>query len=194
MPVSPESSYSLIKLVTASTNSVDILQCLKTKYAEDPFFRVSLEKRKDYWNFEITDDLVYLKVGPKHLLCISKVLVNGWSTQEIVIFEAHSLLTHLGASKTVAHLKDQVWWRDMVTDIKSFHKTCVTCKRSKPSNQKMYGLLNPLPVPGHPWESIGINYIGPLPESSNQDGMFDGITVVICLLTALDTQSNQLQC
>ena len=48
VPVSPESSYSLIKLVTASTNSVDILQCLKTKYAEDPFFRVSLEKRKDY--------------------------------------------------------------------------------------------------------------------------------------------------
>ena len=73
----------------------------------------------------------------------------------------------------------------MVSDTKAFCKTCVTCKQSKPSNQKPYGLLNPLATPSEPWESIGMDFIGPLPLSSNRDGSFDSITVVICLLMAM---------
>ena len=71
----------------------------------------------------------------------------------------------------------------MVADTKAFCESCTTCRRSKPSNQKPYGLLNPLPVPSQPWEAIGIDFVGPLPESKNRDGIFDSITVVICLLT-----------
>ena len=56
---------------------------------------------------------------------------------------------------------------------------------SKPSNQKPYGLLNPLGIPSYPWESVGIDFVGPLPESRNRDGQFDSLTVVICLLTAM---------
>ena len=86
---------------------------------------------------------------------------------------------------TLDYLRDHVWWKDLVSDTKAFCETCATCKRSKPSNQKPYGLLNPLPVPSQPWESIGIDFVGPLPESKNRDGIFDSITVVICLLTAM---------
>ena len=94
-------------------------------------------------------------------------------------------MAHLGTNKTLAYLRDHVWWKDITTDTNTFCQTCGTCKRSKPSNQKPYGLLNPLPVPGIPWESIGIDFVGPLPESSNRDGTFDSITVIICLLTAM---------
>ena len=73
----------------------------------------------------------------------------------------------------------------MVSDVKAFCETCHTCKISKPNNQKPYGLLNPLEVPSYPWESIGMDFVGPLPESGNRDGMFDSITVVICLLTLM---------
>ena len=58
----------------------------------------------------------------------------------------------------------------------------MTCK---PSNQKPYGLLNPLSIPSNPWESIGMDFVGPLPESSNRDGTYDSITVVTCLLTSM---------
>ena len=95
------------------------------------------------------------------------------------------MLAHLGASKTVDYLRDHVWWRDLVTDVKAFCETCSTCKMSKPSNQKPYGLLNPLSVPSYPWESVGIDFVGPLPESHNRDGQYDSITVVICLLTVM---------
>lgn len=56
---------------------------------------------------------------------------------------------------------------------------------SKPSNQKSYSILNPLPVLGYPWESIGMDFIGPLPELGNRDGLFNSITVIICLLTSM---------
>jgi len=101
------------------------------------------------------------------VLCIPKVIIKGRSAREIVILEAHSMLAHLGASKMLNYLRDQVWWKDMVLDTKSFCETCTTCKQSKPNNQKPYGLLNPLSIPSYPWESIGVDFIGPLPESSN---------------------------
>ena len=95
------------------------------------------------------------------------------------------MLAHLGASKTLDYLRDHVWWKDMVSDVRAFCETCHTCKISKPSNQKPYGLLNPLSVPSYPWESIGMDFVGPLPESGNRDGYFDSITVIICLLTSM---------
>ena len=95
------------------------------------------------------------------------------------------MLAHLGANKTLSYIRDHVWWKDMVSDTKAYCDTCVTCKRSKPSNQKPYRLLNPLSVPSEPWESIGIDFLGPLPLSNNRDGNYDSITVVICLLTAM---------
>ena len=95
------------------------------------------------------------------------------------------MLAHLGANKTLDYLRDHVWWKDMVHDVKAFCETCHTCRTSKPSNQKPYGLLNPLAVPTQPWESVGIDFVGPLPESGNRDGLYDSITVVICLLTSM---------
>jgi len=73
----------------------------------------------------------------------------------------------------------------MITDTKAYCKTCMIYKCSKPSNQKPYGLLNPLLIPGHLWEFIGVDFVGLLPESTNQNGLFDSITVVICLLTSM---------
>ena len=148
-------------------------------------FRVILEKPNEYRNFEVNDRLIYLKESERRVLCIPRALIQGRSAREIIISEAHSLLAHLGANKTLDYLRDNVWWKDIVTDVKAFCETCETCKMSKPSNQKPYGLLNPLGIPSYPWESVGIDFVGPLPESRNRDGQFDSLTVVICLLTAM---------
>ena len=86
---------------------------------------------------------------------------------EMIISEAHSLLAHLGVNKTLNYLRDHVWWKSMMSDTKVYCETCITCKRSKPGNQKPYRLLNPLEVPSEPWESIGVDFVGPLPLSSN---------------------------
>ena len=174
-----------MSLLTKSSLGIDVLSEIRGKYSHDPFFRVFLEQPKDFRNFEEKDQLIYLKEHEKRVLCIPKILIQGRNAREIVISEAHSMLAHLGATKTIDYLRDHLWWRDLVTDVKAFCETCNTCKMSKPNNQKPYGLLNPLSVPSYPWESVGIDFVGPLPESRNRDGQYDSITVVICLLTAM---------
>jgi hypothetical protein len=112
------------------------------------------------------------------------ITIGEHSACEIIISKAHSLLA-LGPQKTLAYLHDHVWWKDMASDVQAYCNTCITCKKSKPSNQKPYGLLNPLPVPLQPWEAIGINFGGPLPQFKDCNATYDSITVIIDLLTAM---------
>ncbi|KAJ3567350.1 hypothetical protein NP233_g6423 [Leucocoprinus birnbaumii] len=95
--------------------------------------------------------------------------------------------SHLGTKKTLMHLRDVFWWKDMAKDVARFCKLCMTCMRSKPTNHKPYGLLNPLQVPTYPWENIGIDFVGPLPESSNRNATFNAITMIIDRLTVKST-------
>jgi len=91
---------SLVSMVSG----LDLLNELRGKYNLDPTFQAILQKPGDFRNFEVLDQLIYLKEAEKKVLCIPKVLIQGRSAREIVISEAHSLLAHLGASKTLDYL------------------------------------------------------------------------------------------
>ncbi|KAJ2917715.1 hypothetical protein MD484_g2704, partial [Candolleomyces efflorescens] len=176
----------LVEIVRESKEGLDLPKLLKGKFSSDPFFQIILDNPRHYKNFLVEDEIVYLKSSEgKRLLCIPKTLWNGRSIREIVINEAHSLLAHLGYRKTITYLRDHVWWKDLVTDVEKFCKTCVVCMQHKSSNQRPYGLLNPLNLPTQPWESIGIDFVGPLPTSENRDGKFDMLTVIIDRLTGM---------
>ena len=180
-----EAPASLPEVILESSAGIDLIKEIKGRYAEDSVFKLVMEHPKSFRNFEVKGDLIYIKIEGKELLCVPKILINGRSIYELIISEAHSILAHLGAIKTLHYIRDYMWWKNMVFDTKVYCDTCITCKRSKPSNQKPYGLLNPLSVPSEPWESIGMDFVGLLPLSGNRDGSFDSITVIICLLTAM---------
>jgi hypothetical protein len=181
----PKLDTSLLGVVSGGQDSIDLPSVLRNRYGQDLFFKTILENPKHYRNFEVNEGLVYLRVNSGKVLCIPKILVESWNVREIIIEEAHSVLAHLGTTKTLTYLREHVWWKTMATDTAAYCDTCHTCHRSKPSNQKPYGLLNPLSMPSHPWESIGVDFVGPLPESKNRDGTYDTITTVICLLTRM---------
>ena len=63
----------------------------------------------------------------------------------------------------------------MSHDIESYCKTYGICVTSKDANSKPTGLLHSLPIPDRPWQSIGLDFMGPLPKSNN----FDYLLVVI---------------
>ena len=68
----------------------------------------------------------------------------------------------------------------MSHDIESYCKTCSICATSKDANSKLTGLLHSLPIPDRPWQSIALEFMGPLPKSNN----FDYLLVVIDRLTS----------
>ena len=183
-PLTTQESQFL-EFLADNTEGTNLLHVLQGRYGEDKFYDVIVANPKHYKNFLIKDGLVFLRDSKGTLLCIPDVSVDGRSVRELVIRHAHSLLAHLGAHRTLSLLRDHMWWKSMVSDVQTYCDSCMTCKRSKPSNQKPYGLLNPLTVPSKPWEAIGVDFVGPLPESRNWDGTFDEITTIINLLTGM---------
>ena len=73
----------------------------------------------------------------------------------------------------------------MVQDVNDYCKVCQICAMSKSLTEKPRGFLKMMLVPTHPWQYIGIDFVGLLPESSNRNGSFDMICVIIDLLTAM---------
>ena len=73
----------------------------------------------------------------------------------------------------------------MSPDVQAFCNSCATCQKSKLPMQKPLGLLNPSTISSKPWDAIGVDFVGPLPESKDRNGKYDSITVTIDLLTAM---------
>lgn len=113
------SETSLVNVLESDTG-VNLLNEIKGHYQDDLIFKSVLDIPKEFRNFEVKDNLIYLKLNRKSLLCIPKVIINGRNIYEIIISEAHSILAHLGANKTLNYLRDHVWWKDMVSDTKSY--------------------------------------------------------------------------
>jgi hypothetical protein len=99
----------------------------------------------------------------------------------MIIDHAHKVIGHFGQFKTALYVRHSYWWPNMSKDISVFCDLCDTCQASKTSNQRPSGLLHTLPIPTRPWESVGIDFMGPLPKSMDSDYLM----VVIDRLTSL---------
>ena len=55
----------------------------------------------------------------------------------------------------------------MSKDIRNHVKECDACQRTKSSTQPPIGELQPMPIPSRPWQSIGMDYLMPVPKSKN---------------------------
>jgi hypothetical protein len=148
--------YESVLLQTAGGQGIDVPECFRGRYSEDKFFEDILRNPGKYTDFREEDGLVFKRMEDTEVL-----------------------------KETLYSLRDEVWWKTMVSDVEEFCKSCRTCLTSKPSNQKPMGLLKTLPVPRRPWQAIGMDFVGPLPESRNQNGNFNMICAIIDHLTAM---------
>jgi hypothetical protein len=162
-----------------------ILGLIKGQYAQDPFLRKVMDSPKQFRNFDVAEGLSRLCLNDCTLVCVPDIKIDGRRLQEDIISQAHVVLAHLGAQKTLTYLRDRVWWKTIVRDVHAFCESCATCQTSKSSNQRPYGLLRPLPVPSCPWEAMGIDFLGPLPLSKDRNGEYDSITVIIDLFSGM---------
>src|SRR6202050_1568310 len=114
------------------------------------------------------------------IACIPQSLLKGKrSLPEIMIDQAHNTLGHLGAQKTSEYTHQWFWWPRMGREIEKFCLSCENCQMSKSSNQLKPGLLHNLPIPRHPRQSIGMDFVSPFPECQG----YDYLWVIICQLT-----------
>ena len=87
----------------------------------------------------------------------------------------HVLAGHFGQNRTLEIIRREYTWPGVRTFVRDYCQSCVLCKRNKKPRHKPYGLLQPLPVPTRPWDSISMDFIEELPMS----GDFNSILVII---------------
>ncbi|TFK65192.1 hypothetical protein BDN72DRAFT_732574, partial [Pluteus cervinus] len=96
---------------SGSISGIDLKRELTGQYSRDSFYSKILEAPKQYKNFVVKDNLVFIVENGGERLCIPDVQIGKRSAREILIDEAHSILAHLSTRKTLTYLREYVWWK-----------------------------------------------------------------------------------
>jgi len=88
---------------------------------------------------------------------------------------------HLGNDKTYRLLARTFYFPHMRAFVNTYIMGCETCTRNKTPRHRPYGLLQPLPIPDAPWQSISMDSIIKLPLSNG----FDSILVIVDRFTKM---------
>ncbi|KAK9045165.1 hypothetical protein V6N11_059054 [Hibiscus sabdariffa] len=108
----------------------------------------------------------------------NRIYVPKWGNlRKKLIKECHDSLWagHPGMRRTLALLKSNYYWPQMQDVVEEYVQTCLVCQQDKVVQHQPGGLLDPLPIPDKPWESVSMDFITCLPKS---DG-FGSIIVVV---------------
>ena len=144
----------------------------------DEAYYVPLVARAEHLGLVVKDGLVY---SPGGLLYIPK----DEAVRTTLLREVHDAPTggHLGREKTYRRLTEHVYWQGVYEDVRDYVRSCVSCAQNKASNRTASDFLHPLPIPARRWETISLDFVGPLPKTSRGNDT---------MLTVVDKFSKQI--
>lgn len=145
---------------------------LKAAIAADPWFA----DKQNLQSLQCRSGLYYLNDA--------LVIPDSASIKRALIAEHHNppARGHPGSDRTVQHLLRSYWWPGITKDVREFVRACNECQRNKSKTVKPGGLLQPMPIPGSKWESVGMDFITGLPCTK---AGYDSVLVVIDRLSKL---------
>ncbi|MCO5608605.1 hypothetical protein L7F22_062818 [Adiantum nelumboides] len=103
----------------------------------------------------------------KTMLCVTQPL------REKVMTKCHCppYTGHRGVATTMKGVERYFYWPRLKKDVEEFVRSCLVCQKVKFDRHKAQGLLQPLPIPTRPWESIAMDFIFDLLRTqSGHDG------------------------
>ena len=77
--------------------------------------------------------------------------LKHWALREC---HDNSLQIPFGIAKTMDRLNITFCWPGIARTAQAYVRACEACQANKPSNHQKGGLLQPLPIPQRPWESV----------------------------------------
>ena len=58
-------------------------------------------------------------------------------------------------------------WTGMTSEVEDYCRSCAVCAVSKSTNAMPAGKLVPMPIPERVWDSVGVDFTGPLPVTAS---------------------------
>ena len=150
---------------------MDLRTIVKNAYHKDTIFAKIIAQPYAYPRFGIQEGLIWTKNQLKHdVICIPRdTFQRGRRLIEIIIHHAHQTIGHHSQWKTSNYIRRSYWWPQMTTDIEAFCRSCGKCQTNKTDTLKPQGFLHSLPIPDKPWQLVGMDFMGPLPQSQGND-------------------------
>ena len=148
-----------IELQTASTNDDQVRQLMAMVRQGRTTTRDLQEKE-----FGVENQLLYVR-KPNG---IWKIWVpKDENVKKVILNELHDapLAGHPGITRTIARVEREYYWPGMKKDVAEYVKTCPSCQKHKRDYGKKQGLLQPIPPPTERWQSIALDFVGPLTMS-----------------------------
>ena len=139
---------------------------------------------KYFWDEE--NKRLYLIDSSTARLCIPKGPIRLKILQE-----NHDCISagHPGRDRTFWNLSRHFYWPGMGRSVKDFVKTCDSCQRNKCARMRT-GLLQSIPIPVRPWESISMDFIMGLPKTERQrDAIFTFVDRLTKYVHVIPTKS-----
>ncbi|CAI5799358.1 retrotransposon 1, partial [Podarcis lilfordi] len=91
---------------------------------------------------------------------------------------------HFGRYRMTHLVSLEFWWPHLKADVARYVASCDVCRWAKGPTERPPGLLQPLPVPPHPWHTVSLDFVVDLPPSR-------GCT---CLLVFSDHFTKMVNC
>ena len=145
-----------LNAITSVTTGADLLDAIKTAYAQDPRFS---DITADTPGYTLQDGLLYK--GTR--LCVP----HDNDVQATLLHEHHDspVSGHLGRDKTYERIARNYYWPGLAAAVRDYVQTCPSCQRNKPTNQSPAGLLQTLPTPERRWQQVTMDLITQLPKT-----------------------------
>jgi hypothetical protein len=146
--------------------SVDWKDHLVMEYAKDQFACQLLDGQVQDDNFRVINDLIYYKDR------IFLVPGSAFKAKVLQAYHDSPMVGHQGINKTYRQVRERFSWKGLKEDVIKHVKECTTCQENKDEHTHPAGLLQPLPIPEHKWESISMDFITGLPKTQGKDCIF----------------------
>ncbi|KZV51417.1 hypothetical protein F511_20581 [Dorcoceras hygrometricum] len=119
---------------------------------------------RKYW---IEDGLLFAKG--------SRAYVPSGPLRKELLRETHDpqWAGHPGVARMLALLSRKYYWPKMEDDVEHYVRTCLFCQLDKTERLKEAGLLQPLPIPERPWQSVSMDFILGFPKVNGLASILD---------------------
>ena len=157
-----------LRTITICADPEALIDQIKATQAEDP--RCTPENN----GLEKINGL-YMSKG---LIYVPAIMENE------ILHKHHDTMGHRGLTPTMEHITRNYYFPQMYRKVRTYIEECDTCIKSKPSRHRPYGQIQLLETPEESWESISLDFITGLPESTDPMGAkYDSICVIVDRLT-----------
>ena len=135
-----------------------LLSDMRAAAGQDEQYQLLLKGEDQRDGLQRREGLVYSRSGAVYV-------PNDRRLRTRLLVLAHDNVGHFGRARTIERLSRHCVWTGLTKEVEDYCRGCAVCAASKGANSLPAGTLVPMPIPERVWDSVGVDFTGPLPET-----------------------------